>query len=157
MEKRKRIVMKLIDKSEIVAEIEKLQKVYSTLSTHNNYEDGLKEGRLIGYKDALSKINSLEVKEIDLEKRKQIVMAQEEKARAYDETIKKLREFYRDYDTISCLIDVKEELANLFPELAESEDERIRKALIEYFTTSDNSYYAVCGVDTKKILAWLKK
>ena len=59
---------KLIDKSEIVSEIEKLQKVYSTLSTHNNYEDGLKEGRLIGYKDALHKINTLEVKEVDLEK-----------------------------------------------------------------------------------------
>ena len=59
---------KLIDKDVLVAEIEKLQKVYSTLSTRNNYEDGLKEGRLIGYKDALSKINSLEVKEVDLEK-----------------------------------------------------------------------------------------
>lgn len=60
--------MELIDKSALVAEIEKLQKVYSSLSTRNNYEDGLKEGRLIGYKDALSKICRLEVKEVDLEK-----------------------------------------------------------------------------------------
>jgi hypothetical protein len=52
----------------------------------------------------------------------------------------------------------RENLEYIFPELAESEDERIRKALIEYFTTSDNnSYYTVCGVDTKKILAWLEK
>ncbi len=50
-------------------------------------------------------------------------MNTEEKARAYDETVKKLRKFYRDYDTVSCLIDVKEELANLFPELKESESE----------------------------------
>ena len=60
--------MKLIDKSALVVEIEKLQKTYSELSTRNNYEDGLKEGRLIGYKDALHKINNLEVKEVDLEK-----------------------------------------------------------------------------------------
>lgn len=58
--------MKLIDKFALVAEIEKLQKTYSKLSTRNNYEDGLKDGRLIGYKDALDKINNLEVKEVDL-------------------------------------------------------------------------------------------
>ena len=55
-----------IDKDALVAEIEKLQKTYSKLSTRNNYEDGLKDGRLIGYKDALDKINNLEVKEVDL-------------------------------------------------------------------------------------------
>lgn len=33
-------------------------------------------------------------------------MTQEEKAKAYDEAIEKLRDFYRDYDTVSCLIDV---------------------------------------------------
>lgn len=82
----------------------------------------------------------------------------EEKAKRYDEAIKKLRDFYRDYDTISCLIDVKEELANLFPELAESEDERIRKALIKYFTLSDdNADYQCCGVHYKDIVAWLEK
>lgn len=36
--------------------------------TRNSYEEGLKDGRLIGYKDALHKINILEVKEVDLEK-----------------------------------------------------------------------------------------
>lgn len=60
--------MELIDKSALVAKIEKLQKVYSTLPTRNDYEDCLKEGRLIGYKDALNKINSIETKEVDLEK-----------------------------------------------------------------------------------------
>lgn len=53
-----------------------------------------------------------------------------EKAKRYDEAIEKLRDFYRDYDTVSCLIDVKEELANIFTELKESEDEKIRKELI---------------------------
>jgi len=55
--------MELIDKSALVAEIEKLMNYYSELPTRNNYEDGLKDGRLIGYKDALYKINTLEVKE----------------------------------------------------------------------------------------------
>lgn len=57
-----------IDKSALVAEIEKLMNNYSELPTRNSYEEGLKEGRLIGYKDALWKINSLEVKDVELEK-----------------------------------------------------------------------------------------
>lgn len=86
----------------------------------------------------------------------------EQKAKAYDEAIEKLRDFYRDYDTVSCLIDVKEELANLFPELKESEDEKIRKALIDGFTVMKESKN--CGktfsnhnIPVVDILAWLEK
>lgn len=57
-----------IDKAALVAEIEKLKEEYALCPTRNNYEDGLKEGRLIGYKDALNKINTLEVREVDLDK-----------------------------------------------------------------------------------------
>lgn len=57
-----------IDKSALVAEIESLENTYKKCPTRNSYEDGLKDGRLIGYKDALHKINILEVKEVDLEK-----------------------------------------------------------------------------------------
>ena len=57
-----------IDKDTLVAEIEKWEKMYKTCPTRNSYEDALKEGRLIGYKDTLHKINTLEVKEVDLEK-----------------------------------------------------------------------------------------
>ena len=60
--------MKLIDKDKIVAEIKKLTNHFKTCQTLNSYEDGLKEGRLIGYEDALYKINTLEVKEVDLDK-----------------------------------------------------------------------------------------
>lgn len=49
------------------AEIEKLKEEYALCPTRNNYEDGLKEGRLIGYKDVLNKINTLEVKEMNEE------------------------------------------------------------------------------------------
>ena len=56
-----------INKSTLVAEIEKLMEKYSKYPTCNSYEEGLKDGRLIGYKDALYKINSLEVKDVDLD------------------------------------------------------------------------------------------
>lgn len=58
----------------------------------------------------------------------------EQKAKRYDEVIEKLRSLHDDYDTVSTLIDIKEELENIFPELKESEDEKIRKALIDGFT-----------------------
>jgi len=59
--------MEYISKSALVAEIENLENTYKEYPTHNSYEEGLKDGRLIGYKDALHKINTLEVKEVDLE------------------------------------------------------------------------------------------
>ena len=58
---------KYIDKDAVVAEIRKLQKRYSEFQTRNIYEEGLKEGRLIGYEDALHKLDILEVKEVDLD------------------------------------------------------------------------------------------
>jgi hypothetical protein len=60
-----------IPKSALVAEIENLVSTYKKCPTRNSYEDGLKIGRLIGYKDALHKIDTLKVKEVqeaDLEK-----------------------------------------------------------------------------------------
>ena len=79
-------------------------------------------------------------------------MTTEEKAKAYDGAIKKLRDFYRDYDTVSCLIDVKDELANLFPELKESEDDenkRISKEITQ-FLKQNNGW-------NREWLAWLEK
>ena len=81
----------------------------------------------------------------------------EEKAQRYDEAIEKLRGFYRDYDTVSRLIDVKEELANLLPELKEPEDERIRKMLIEFFGKGAECNGSTNGISDKDILAWLEK
>ena len=81
----------------------------------------------------------------------------EEKAKAYDEAIKKLRDFYRDYDTVSHLIDVKEELANLFPELCESEDEKIRKELMEFLSGKRIISNDLEGINIDKTLIWLEK
>lgn len=81
----------------------------------------------------------------------------EEKAKAYDEAIEKLRDFYRDYDTISTLIDIKEELEEIFPELKEGKDEKIRKA-IKYCIKQG---FIGCGkienVTPDECLAWLEK
>ena len=76
----------------------------------------------------------------------------EEKAQRYDEAIEKLRGFYRDYDTVSCLIDVKEELANLLPELKESEDERIRKEIVRFIQMEVED--EIVG---NKWIAWLER
>ena len=54
-----------ISKSALVAEIENLVNTYKKCPTRNSYEEGLKDGRLIGYEDALHKINTLEMKEVD--------------------------------------------------------------------------------------------
>ena len=73
-------------------------------------------------------------------------MAQEEK----------LKEAKRLYETANA--DQRYVLESLFPELAESEDERIRKALIKFFTLSDdNADYQCCGVHYKDIVAWLER
>lgn len=49
----------------------------------------------------------------------------------YKEALKKLRRLHDDYDRISSLVNFKEELENNFPELKESEDERLRKAILK--------------------------
>ena len=64
-------------------------------------------------------------------------MAIEEKARAYDEALEKVRQLCAYPTTKPFISDLKD----LFPELAESADERIRKALIRYFTLSDEHAY----------------
>ena len=52
---------------------------------------------------------------------------------------------------------LREALETLIPELKESEDERISKALIEHFACSHSSMYPYKGFTKKQILAWLEK
>ena len=51
----------------------------------------------------------------------------------------------------------KENISIIFPELAESEDEKIRKTLIEYFSIGANNNEITCNIEDKKILSWLEK
>ena len=75
----------------------------------------------------------------------------EEKAKRYDEAIKRAKEY--DFSlTGVCVGDIIEDV---FPELKESENERIRKVLKEYFINSFqiNGVAAICGVHIKDIIA----
>jgi len=80
-------------------------------------------------------------------------MTIEEKAKAYDNVVNKLRRFMEHgIDPLITRTDVQD----FFPELAESDDERIRKAIITFFESEDdNTTYAL--VPKKDILAWLEK
>ena len=75
-------------------------------------------------------------------------MTTEEKAKAYDEAIERAKKLIdKGYDVL---------MPEIFPELKESEDERIRKELIKkvrFYIDGD----IPCGYDAKKALAWLEK
>lgn len=72
-------------------------------------------------------------------------MTEKEKIKAYDEAIKRAKKYYGNR--------IAEEI---FPELKESDDERIKKAIIEFFKSEDdNITYSL--VKKKDIIAWLEK
>ena len=54
----------------------------------------------------------------------------EDKARRYDEALRKARIYYDDYKTRDNILYV-EDMEDMFPELKESDDEKIRKELLE--------------------------
>ena len=74
----------------------------------------------------------------------------EEKAKAYDEAISKAKEWHSD---VQIGIGFKANLEKLFPELKESEDEEIRKALIRFHKSTID----VDGIKGDDIIAWLEK
>ena len=76
----------------------------------------------------------------------------EEKAKRYDEALGKARQLCA-YPTSKPFIS---DLQDLFPELKESEDEKIRKELIRAFK-SFNSIKVWNGIERTNILAWLEK
>lgn len=79
-------------------------------------------------------------------------MTQKEKAKRYDEALGRARKCLDEKrDTCFVRPDV------IFPELAESEDERIRKALITYFISIDEAYAEWEGIEISDIIAWLEK
>ena len=78
-------------------------------------------------------------------------MTEKEKAKAYDEALKKASDAYKDDDR-----HIKATLERIFPELKESEDEKIKKAIIEFFESEDdNATYS--SIRKKDIISWLEK
>ena len=81
-------------------------------------------------------------------------MTQEEKAKAYDEAIERARKRYKE-----CLeqgvVGMAENFAMVFPELQESEDERIRKMLVELVKNCGELNFT--EVSREAALAYLEK
>ena len=74
----------------------------------------------------------------------------------YKEALERAREFQKSKDGL-CVLTAE----SIFPELQESEDERIRKTLLESFEYQIKESYPdkewICGVKLKEIVAWLEK
>ena len=81
-------------------------------------------------------------------------MTQEEKAKAYDKAINLIKDYNKDEEGFIC---VKPE--KIFPELKESKDERIRKALIEVFSNREKYLIdqSFGDITVSEALAWLEK
>ena len=77
----------------------------------------------------------------------------EEKAKAYDEAYKVAESIHR---FSSNLAEIKR-MEDMFPELKESEDERIKKTLIDFFSEGANNDEFTNNIPDIEILAWLEK
>jgi len=132
--KEKVVMRELIDKAAVVAELDRIE--YET-----NYEPFTEE--VLGKRKVCKDIKDL------LDKLKISDMVSYEKK--YKEALGWMKSLYGGLHGKT-----KEEAEKYFPELAESEDERIRKAIITFFESEDdNTTYAL--VPKKDILAWLEK
>lgn len=79
-------------------------------------------------------------------------MTQEEKARAYDEALERAK-FYHG----NCPSEPeRKKLEEMFPKLRESENERIRKELVEYLTVTRQSDF-VSRPDRQRWIEYLEK
>ena len=74
----------------------------------------------------------------------------EDKAKRYDEIIDLVNAKWH-YKNQPCIIDI----SDIFPELKESEDEGIRKEILEFFCQFENG--KLRGVDISSWIAWLEK
>ena len=81
-------------------------------------------------------------------------MTQEQKAKAYDKVTNKLKRFIaQGVDPLITRADVQD----FFPGLAESEDERIRKELMEFLVGKRIISNDLEGINIDETLTWLKK
>ena len=80
----------------------------------------------------------------------------EQKAKAYDEALEKAKsmiDVLRKGEDILAVSD----LESMFPELKESEDDRIRKSLITFFQCFPYTSIESAGTTPTEVIAWLKK
>ena len=75
----------------------------------------------------------------------------------YKEALERAKDYFKANQRLGEL-EENDMLSDIFPELEELEDERIRKALIDYLTKMwGNSQDDVCGVHVEDAIAWLEK
>ena len=85
-------------------------------------------------------------------------MTIEEKAKRYDEASKEVKDFFKGKQKMYS--DVTQTLEYLFPELKESDDERIKKNIkIALMIMEDNlsDFYSTHRTSQKDLIAWLEK
>jgi len=83
----------------------------------------------------------------------------EQKAQRYDEAIAHAKKLLKTIGnaTLGNLV-LKNEFERMFPELAESEDDRIRKEMLQIAKESEDSFYmAMTPNKREKLIAWLEK
>ena len=81
----------------------------------------------------------------------------EEKAKRFDEALGKARRYYDEYKTRDNILYV-EDMEDMFPELKESEDERIRKDMIETIKKESKDFpSSVIAEKSHTWIAWLEK
>ena len=76
----------------------------------------------------------------------------EQKAKRYDEVLERAKQLLETsvaFDRFT--------IERIFPELKENKDEKIRKALIDFFSISAYNGEQTNGVSDKDILAWIEK
>ena len=86
-------------------------------------------------------------------------MSIREKAKRYDEILEQLKGLIEVTREHKCAI-MEEDIIDIFTELKESEDERIRKALIDYLddaNKADENPLQSYGIHTDKAIDWLEK
>jgi len=69
----------------------------------------------------------------------------------YEQALKRAKALLEDMDKKDYFAS-KADIENIFPELKESEDERIRKAIIAYISHGQH-----CGVSNADMIAWIEK
>ena len=71
---------------------------------------------------------------------------------------KEAMKILKDFHDKSALFSVRTALDIVIPELAESEDERVRKELLNLFKIENfNGYVTLNGIDVDDVIAWLEK
>ena len=79
----------------------------------------------------------------------------EEKAKAYDEVLEKVKGDYIAYKKVGDIAGM-DAITSIFPQIAESEDERIRKKMIQWFNEyKEGNPLTICDEEDEEIDSWI--